>query len=78
MLRVVRDRRQAGRLELDRGCSMHRGRLEVSPGPATGQPGQRPAPAIGQKVDLAGRPAPGPAQRLPVLISGSPPGGPAR
>jgi hypothetical protein len=33
-----------------------------------GHPGQRPAPAIGEQVDLGGQPAPGPAQRLPVLV----------
>lgn len=40
----------------------------VVPLPGAGQPGQRPAPAVGQQVDLAGQPAPRPAQRLPVLV----------
>jgi hypothetical protein len=33
-----------------------------------GHPGQRPAPRIGQQVDLGSQPAPGPAQRLPDLV----------
>ena len=33
-----------------------------------GHPRQRPATRVGQQVDLAGQPAPGPAQRLPVLV----------
>ena len=35
--------------------------------PGAGDPGQRPAAGIGEQVDLGGQPAPGPAQRLPVL-----------
>ena len=40
----------------------------VVPLPGAGQPGQRPAPGVGQQMDLAGQPAPRPAQRLPVLV----------
>src|SRR2546421_3726632 len=36
--------------------------------PGAGQPRQRPAPAVSEQVDLAGQPAPRPAQRLPVLV----------
>ena len=36
--------------------------------PGAGQPGQRPAPGVGQQVDLAGQPAPRPAQRLAILV----------
>ena len=36
--------------------------------PGAGDPGQRPAPGVGQQVDLAGQPAPGAAQSLPVLV----------
>src|SRR2546421_2655104 len=43
--------------------------------PGAGQPRQRPAPAVSEQVDLAGQPAPGPAQRLRFLSFSSPPGG---
>jgi len=36
--------------------------------PGAGQPGQRPAPGVGQQVDLAGQPAPRPAQRLAIFV----------
>jgi hypothetical protein len=36
--------------------------------PGAGHPGQRPAPGVGEQVDLAGQPASRPAQRLPVLV----------
>jgi hypothetical protein len=36
--------------------------------PGAGHPGQRPAPSVGEQVDLGGQPAPRPAQRLPVLV----------
>ena len=38
------------------------------PVPGAGHAGQRPAAGIRQQVDLAGQTAPGPAQRLPVLV----------
>jgi hypothetical protein len=38
------------------------------PLPGAGHPRQRPAPAVSQQVDLAGQPAPRPAQRLPILV----------
>ena len=37
--------------------------------PGTDHPGQRPAPGIGEQVNLAGQPAPRPAQGLPVLVT---------
>jgi hypothetical protein len=40
----------------------------VVPLPGAGHPGQWPAPGLGQQVNLAGQPAPRPAQRLPVLV----------
>ena len=38
--------------------------------PGAGHPGQRPATSIREQVNLAGQPAPGPAQRLPLLRPG--------
>ena len=38
--------------------------------PGAGHPGQRPATSIGEQVNLGGQPAPGPAQRLPLLRPG--------
>ena len=38
--------------------------------PGAGHPGQRPAASIGEQVNLGGQPAPGPAQRLPLLRPG--------
>jgi hypothetical protein len=38
------------------------------PLPSAGHPGQRPAASVSEQVDLGGQPAPGPAQRLPVLV----------
>ena len=36
--------------------------------PAAGHPGQRPAAGVSEQVNLGAQPAPGAAQRLPVLV----------